>query len=372
FIFKAMEIASENPQAATRLEDTALRHKIREYARQQRKGLRTNTTDALRFGLGQIQDEIRELENLGIKDVHGLASRIKRRKHATAEDMYRLSHAFLQGNDNINAFAQVQGALQVLVKELTGAHVDRQIEAAECLCNFSLGESHVCEKITTLAGSYLVTYLNSQEARLKRSCLWTLANILATCAKSGKTLLQMQLVTKLWKLYTAPASDVHGFQQDAGVCLYLIALQAASLIPVEDCRYVAQHLHELQPTAAGAEYYMYLVFQFDLLALERQLCAPHFQHLYAFFLGNLHEDFATPAGQLRLLYSVRVLSNLFAIRPTSAELQLAAAPLTAALNQLFALRDAALTRELLQLLRNLLELQLLDSEQLLEQLQVYD
>lgn len=115
-----METENQNSQNPIRFEETALRHKIREYAREQRKGLRTNATDALRFGLGQIKDEIRELENLSIQDVRGMAGRIKRRKHATAEDMYRLSHAFLQNNENIKEFAGVPGAIQVLVKELTG------------------------------------------------------------------------------------------------------------------------------------------------------------------------------------------------------------------------------------------------------------
>lgn len=115
-----METENQISQQPIRFEETALRHKIREYAREQRKGLRTNTSDALRFGLGQIKDEIRELENLSIQDVRGMAGRIKRRKQATAEDMYRLSHAFLQDNENIKEFAGVPGAIQVLVKELTG------------------------------------------------------------------------------------------------------------------------------------------------------------------------------------------------------------------------------------------------------------
>lgn len=249
--------------------------------------------------------------------------------------------------------------------------MDRQIEAIECLCNLSLGESHVCEKITTLAGSYLVTYLNSQESRLKRSCLWTLANILATCTKSAKTLLQMQLATKLWKLYTAPTTDVHGFQEDAGICLYLIASQSTSFIPVEDCRYMAQHLHEKQPMDPGADYYMYLLFQLDIIGQQRDLCAPHFQHLYEFWLANLRFDLDTSSSKLHALFGVRVLTNVFAMGPASGELHLDPTILVNALNQLFGLKDATVTTELLQLLRNLMELQLLDNELMLEHLKVY-
>ncbi|KAH8293109.1 hypothetical protein KR044_004279, partial [Drosophila immigrans] len=351
-------------------EDTALRHRIREYAKHQRKDLRTNATDALRFGLGQIKDEISELENLSVKDVHGLAGRIKRRKHATAEDMYRLSHAFLQSNDNIKAFAATQGAAQVIVKELTGANVQRQIEAAECLCNLSLGEAHVCEKITTLAGSYLVTYLNSQEPRLKRSCLWTLANILASCEKSAKTLLQMQLATKLWKLYT---SEAHDYAEDAGICLHLIATHAGSSLPAEDRRYIADHLQEKQAMQPGGEFYMYIVFQLDLVGLEANSCASQLQHFIEFFLSTPELDYNNLKHQLHIVYGLRVLSNIFATRAAiGLETQQSVENLINALNKLFALCNASLTKELLQLLRNLMELQLINKQQLLGQLCVYD
>ncbi|EDV99251.1 uncharacterized protein LOC6567160 [Drosophila grimshawi] len=366
-----METAGEVPAPPGQMNNTALRHKIREYARQQRKDLRTNTTDALRFGLGQIKDKIMELENLGIKDVQGMAGRIKRRKHADTKDMYRLSHAFLQGNDNINAFAEVQGATQVIIKELTGTHVQHQIEAAECLCNFSLGDAHVCEKITTMAGSYLVTLLNSQEPRLKRSCLWTLANIIATCSKSAKTLLQMQLATKLWKMYTTSSSDIDAYQEDTGICLYLIANHAASSITTEDRRHIARHLHMKQPTEPAADYYMFIVFQFEVVGLENNLCSAHFQHLLNYFMDNLKTNLSTSTGKLHIIYGVRVLANMFATRPLIGRLDSQADQLVSTLNQLFALGDAGLTMDLMQLLKNIVDAQSMDNDFLLKQICVY-
>ncbi|KAH8377213.1 hypothetical protein KR093_004153, partial [Drosophila rubida] len=369
---KTMELMAETAEstALQRPEETALRHKIREYAKHQRKDLRTSATDALRFGLGQIRDEIRELENLGVKDVHGLAGRIKRRKRATTEDMYRLSHAFLQSNDNINAFAAIQGAPQVIVKELTGTDVPRQIEAAECLCNLSLGEAHVCEKITVLAGSYLVTYLNSQEPRLKRSCLWTLANIIASCKKSANMLLQMQLATKLWKLYT---SDDINYAEDAGICLHLIATHARCSLPAKDSRYIAEHLHEKCATQPGAEFYMYIVFQLDLVALEMDLCASKVRNLCDFFSSTSEFDYNNLKHKLHIDYGVRVLTNLFCLnRENGVEQSLNLESLINILNKLFALSNASLTNELLQLLKNLMNLQMVDHKQLLGQLSVYD
>lgn len=181
----------------------------------------------------------------------------------------------------------------------------------------------------------------------------------------------MQLATKLWKLYTAPSNDVHEFQEDAGICLYLIASQSTSFIPVEDCRYIAQHLHEKQPTDPGANYYMYLIFQLDIIGKQRDLCAPHFQHLYEFWLANLQLDQSTPSSKLHALFGVRVLTNVFAMSPAAGELHLDFTILVNALNQLFVLKDAPLTKELLQLVKNLMELRLLDNALMLEHLKVY-
>lgn len=116
-----MDYPSNNAtEPQTMVPTLKLRAKIREYTKTNREQLRANTSDSLRFGIGEIQARIKELDNLTEKDVAGLAGRIKRRKHATNEDMYRLSHAFLQDEKNIQTFNKITGAIQVLVKELTG------------------------------------------------------------------------------------------------------------------------------------------------------------------------------------------------------------------------------------------------------------
>ena len=63
--------------------------------------MRANASDSLRFGVDEIKAQIKELESLIEKYLIGLDRRIKRRKHATCEGMYRLSHAFLQEMQNI-------------------------------------------------------------------------------------------------------------------------------------------------------------------------------------------------------------------------------------------------------------------------------
>ncbi|XP_016997761.2 transmembrane and coiled-coil domain-containing protein 6 [Drosophila takahashii] len=348
----------------TPLENIHLRSKIRGYARDQRLECRMKAKDALRIGLGQVKEEVAALESLGTKDVVGMAGRIKRRKHATSEDLCRLSLAFLQGNDNINAFAVIPGAIQVLVKELTGPHIQRHIDAVECLCNLSLGEAHISEKIASLAGSYMVTYLDGKEERLKKACLWTLANILATCEKAGRTLLQMQLVPKLWRLY----SDPNGCQEDAGICLFLVATHCLQHVSAEDRRYIAQNLHEKKPEDPASEYFMYIVHQMEIVGQDQELGAPQAECLVHFFEATL----ASSVGSLSLIYAVRVMANLMAKKEPHL-LGLMAEPqiLVKTLNQLFALRDPQLSLDLMRLLRNFLQLNLSDSNQLLDTLQIY-
>lgn len=98
--------------------NSPLKEQIRRKAQEFRENRRENEFDGLRVALGELQDPA--LETLTEKDVIALTSRIKRRKGATLEDFFRLNRAFLQGNEYINSFMNVTGAIQVVVKELTG------------------------------------------------------------------------------------------------------------------------------------------------------------------------------------------------------------------------------------------------------------
>ncbi|TMW43133.1 hypothetical protein DOY81_011787 [Sarcophaga bullata] len=116
-----------------------------------------------------------------------------------------------------------------------GNNSERQLSSAECLCNLSLGEAPVCEKIASMAGSYLVTYIHTTESQLVRLSLWTLANILSTSHKGGLILMQMQLLPQLWKLYVddSVADDLSDFREDSAICLQLMALNSDLLRNVD-------------------------------------------------------------------------------------------------------------------------------------------
>jgi hypothetical protein len=105
------------------------------------------------------QNRFIESEILTENDVVGLCGRIKRRKHATEEDLIKLGTAFYQNEANISAFMKITGAINVIIKEFIG-HSDRQFLVAQVLCNLSLSDA-CCSKIATFSGAYLMVYLRN-------------------------------------------------------------------------------------------------------------------------------------------------------------------------------------------------------------------
>lgn len=140
-----MEVTEISPKLTDELRQNRRQH-IKEH--QEIKRLRA--FDSNRFVDSEILTE---------KDVFGLCSRIKRRKHATAEDLQKLCIAFIQSEANVSAFMKVTGAIAVIIKEFTGSDRCQQLLAAQCLCNLSLGDVSCCSKIATFAGSYLMIFI---------------------------------------------------------------------------------------------------------------------------------------------------------------------------------------------------------------------
>lgn len=143
-----------------------LKSNLRFNQKQSRAIRRNDHIDAKRIGVGEIKNLITEMENITEMDIAGLASRIKRRRCADEPDLNRLSQAFLQSVGNIRAFINIPGALNVIVKELTGNDSNRKVLACECLCNMSMGSENCCEKVSLAAGSYLLMFLDSTNRRL--------------------------------------------------------------------------------------------------------------------------------------------------------------------------------------------------------------
>lgn len=167
---------------------TTIRENVKENIRIARLRHRQDELDSLRITHGDLEDHSINLQTFTTNDVLDIANQIKKQRHASAMDLSKLCHAFLQSTDNINCFVNAAGAVPVIIKEMTGKSVasikflvgiqfkynfysigtktETQMIAIECLCNLSLGSENACEKIAQKAGTYLHTFLQSSNESL--------------------------------------------------------------------------------------------------------------------------------------------------------------------------------------------------------------
>lgn len=207
----------------------------------------------------------------------------------------------------------------------SGLNAESQLLAAECLCNLSLGEAAVCENIAMLAGSYLVTYLHSNEAQMVRLCLWTLANILVNESlqktNAGGCVLQMQLLPQLWKFYInndVTIGSSQDFREDAAVCLQIIAQQHSQQLSLSDREFVLQHATEKKTNSVAGDYHLQILFnilfsgeqyvrQFPINLVEYLIDFAVFQ-IYHIEIGG--QSCQSIVDHLKIVYAIRVLANL--------------------------------------------------------------
>lgn len=92
--------------------------------KQERQERREILVNSRRSTLGEITDSQRRV--ITTQEVKTLAERLKHKGHFTVQDFMLLNHAVIQNEENIIAFFRVTGALQALIRELTGILVQLQ------------------------------------------------------------------------------------------------------------------------------------------------------------------------------------------------------------------------------------------------------
>lgn len=112
------EMQTEEPKNSEAVQ--TLRTNLRTNLKISRDSKRHGQIDSIRIGIGEIGEHIANVNVYKESDVLDLAARIKHQKHAKPDDLNVLSHAFLQTEKNIKCFLSITGALNVLIKELTG------------------------------------------------------------------------------------------------------------------------------------------------------------------------------------------------------------------------------------------------------------
>lgn len=295
------------------------RELLRSETRWDRQRHRKAELDVNRAGLGELLHEVQQIENVSGQEIKGLASRIKRRKHADAKDLVKLSYGFQQSGENISEFVRITGAINVLVKEFTGHDSDLQLLAGECLCNLTLGDDVCCEKVATFAGTYLITFLeNVNNKRLNHLCIWTIQNIISSGKKSMQVLHSQGVTATLCRLLEE--TENNELLQDI--------LLAISLILAHDNEFLSneQILATLLPQLVtkcpqfGTIKLIYLGLTLtNFETLDTTIPPLIIKHCVEFFASTFREN---NENHLGTLLGIRILSNLVAKSDINSELLL--------------------------------------------------
>lgn len=174
-----------------------LRRNIREIGVKERKERREKQVNSRRGILGEVLDAQKVFSP---EEVKNLAEKLKHKGHINGEDYMLLSEALIQNEENIISFFKVSGALQSLIRDLTGQNASLQLGAAYCCCNLALGNEKSCLKLVKAAAAYLTINLDGLNNHIVEICTWTLGNLAGSDVKTWLILQSQLLLPKLLNL----------------------------------------------------------------------------------------------------------------------------------------------------------------------------
>ncbi|RZF38186.1 hypothetical protein LSTR_LSTR005547 [Laodelphax striatellus] len=172
-----------------------IKENMKETVSSERRLQRERIVNKRRGILGKVK--INKNEFLKTDDVKSIAQRLKHKGLVKDSDFKLLTRAFIQNENNIIAFANSDGALQSLIRELTGTDSNHQLLAAECCVNLALGNEKTSLKIAKSAGTYLITFLKGMSIPLSSAAIWALGNLAGSDVKTLELLKSQGLMESL-------------------------------------------------------------------------------------------------------------------------------------------------------------------------------
>ncbi|XP_031623357.1 uncharacterized protein LOC116340809 [Contarinia nasturtii] len=316
------EVSEEDKSIAV----ATIRENVKENIRIARLKHRQNELDNLRITHGKLEDLSINLQTFTKDNVLATANKIKKQRHASATELMKLSHSFLQSSENINCFVNATGALPVIVKEMTGTNTEKQLLAVECLCNLSLGSANDCEKIAQKAGTYLHTFLESSNESIVKTTLWCCTNLIVAGKKSLDILLSQELIRSLINV----TRSIHNknLKDEALIAIELVLDHGGvpKLSDVETLsKWILSQTAPLDPSITKIIYKLLDLLQFqskDVIGMQKLvfICFETLIHLYNGSATSSLQSTRSSEHLHQVVLHMRILSNIVALENSFADL----------------------------------------------------
>ncbi|XP_077298756.1 transmembrane and coiled-coil domain-containing protein 6 [Arctopsyche grandis] len=160
-----------------------LRAREKQQLETSRRQQRSDVINSSRRGLGYTSNL-----KYSVETVTKIATKLKSKGSISVDELLILMYALSEHEDHISSFFKIHGAVQGLIKELTGIDARKQLIATGCICNLALGPTKSCLYLAKNCGTYLITYLQSQNRHLMELCTWSLGNLSVSDSKIAKLL----------------------------------------------------------------------------------------------------------------------------------------------------------------------------------------
>ncbi|XP_028408027.1 importin subunit alpha-2-like [Dendronephthya gigantea] len=185
--------------------------KLRTRKREEHSDLRKEKRDKLlslkRLRYDESSEDSKHF-NLTVEDVVSLSRTIQKRGSDSLDTLRKLKRGFTQDSLIVDTFVTQDGALQSLVRLLTGIDVDLQTEAAWCFTNLAGSTQKHAVRILKASGAYLITYLRGSNVLLQDLCAWTLGNLAGDCEECKKIIMDQGGINPLVHLLRSSFSNV--------------------------------------------------------------------------------------------------------------------------------------------------------------------
>ncbi|KAK6626307.1 hypothetical protein RUM43_006618 [Polyplax serrata] len=120
--------------------------------------------------------DVQIVENINRDELVKLAHKLKHKGQVNCGVLQAIMNSLLESKDNIKTLLDVDGALQGLLRALSGQNENFQLLAARCICNLALGNEKSSFQVLKASDSYLLAHLMGKNHYVMEACAIALGN----------------------------------------------------------------------------------------------------------------------------------------------------------------------------------------------------